>query len=124
MCMELILTKYLDTNMVTSNTMGFRVNIDNHMWFCSHGLGFSNLKTISEGQWIDIWPQRAAQRYMWSTMVTLNPMLLEDPILRLYILMRSNLEYIKYMDHIMMSSNHMGIRVIMGDHMCFGRYVV
>ena len=31
MCMELILTKYLDTNMVTSNTMGFRVNRDNHM---------------------------------------------------------------------------------------------
>ena len=61
---------------------------------------------------------------MWSTMMTLNPMLLEDPILRLDILMRSNSEYIKYMDHIMMSPNHMGIRVIMGDHMCFCRYVV
>ena len=37
MCKELILTKYLDPNMVSSNTMGFRVNMGDPMYFCSCG---------------------------------------------------------------------------------------
>ena len=44
MCMELISTKYLDTNMVTSNTMGFRVKMGNPMYFYSCGYAYLNLK--------------------------------------------------------------------------------
>ena len=47
---------------------------------------------------------------MWSTMVTLNPMVLEDPILRLDILMKSNSDFIKYLHSMMMSSNPMEFR--------------
>ena len=66
-----------------------------------------------------IWPQPTAQRYMWTTMVTLNPMVLEDSMLRLDILMKSDSDFTKYLDPIMVSSNTMGFRVNMGDPMYF-----
>ena len=44
-----------------------------------------------------IWPQPTAQRYMWSTMGTLNPIVLEDPMKRSDILMKSDSDFTKYL---------------------------
>ena len=64
-----------------------------------------------------IWTQPTVQRYMWSTMVTRNPMVLEDIMVRSDILMNPNYMFIKYINPNMVSSNTMGIRVNMVDHM-------
>ena len=109
-------TKYLHPIIVSSNTMRFRVNTGDHMCFCSCGKGILNLKHTSGGQSIVIWPQPMAQRYMWSPMWALNPIVLEDSMPRLDLLMKSNLVSTKYLDPIMMSSN---TRVNLGDYMCF-----
>ena len=64
-----------------------------------------------------IWPQPTAQRYVWSTMGTLNLMVLENSMFRLDFLMKSNSDFTKYLDTIIMSSNTMGFRDTMVDHM-------
>ena len=56
---------------------------------------------------------------MWSTMETLNPIVLEDSMLRLDFLMEFKSVFTKYLDSIMVSSITMGSRVNSGDHMCF-----
>ena len=62
-------------------------------------------------------PQPMLQRDMWSTMVILIPMVLEDTLVMLYILMKSDYVFIKYLDPNMVSSNTMGFRLNMVDHM-------
>ena len=57
------------------------------------------------------------QRDMWSTMLTLNPMVLEDTILVSRYLMAMKSNFIKMSNLTMMYSNTMGIRVTMVDHM-------
>ena len=89
--------------MVSTNTIGFRVTLVSHMCFCSHGLSFFNLNQTSGGHCQE--PQPTSQRYMWSTMVTLNYMVLEVTMLRLNIFMKSDFMFIKYLDTIMVSSN-------------------
>ena len=56
-------------------------------------------------------------RDMWSTMVTLIPMVLEDTLVMLYILMKSDYVFIKYHDPNMVSSNTIEFRVTMVGHM-------
>ena len=56
---------------------------------------------------------------MLSTIMTLNPMVLEDPRLRFDILMKSDLVFIKYLNPTMVFSNTMGFGVNLGDNMCF-----
>ena len=51
-----VLTRYLDPNMVYSNTMGIRVNMVDYMSLCSHGLSFMNINKISRGHGIANWP--------------------------------------------------------------------
>ena len=57
------------------------------------------------------------QKDMWPSMVTLNPMVLEENMLVLDIFIKSNYVLTRYFDPIMMSSNTMGIRVTMVYHM-------
>ena len=57
------------------------------------------------------------QRDMWSTMVTPIPMVLEYIMVRLNILVKSDYMFIKYINPNMVSSNTMGFRVNMVDHM-------
>ena len=46
---DYVLPKYLNLNMVYSNTMGIRVNMVDHMSLCSHGLSFMNINKSSRG---------------------------------------------------------------------------
>ena len=55
---------------------------------------------------------------MWSTMVTLNPMVLVDTKVMLDILIKSDYMSIKYLNHNMVLTNTMGFRVTTRDHMC------
>ena len=57
------------------------------------------------------------QRDMWSTMVTLIPMVLEYIMVRLNILVKSNYMFIKYINPNVVTTHTMGFRVNMGDHM-------
>ena len=41
--------KYINPNMVYSNTMGIRVNLVDHMSLCSHGLSFMNINKTPRG---------------------------------------------------------------------------
>ena len=66
-----------------------------------------------------IWPQPTAQKYMWYTMGTLNPMVLEDPMLRVDILMKSKSDFIKMSNLNLESYSTMGFRVTMVGHMYF-----
>ena len=63
------------------------------------------------------WLQPTLQRDMWSTRVTLNPMVLEDTMVVVEILMKSDYMLTRYNDPNMVSSNTMGFRVNMVDHM-------
>ena len=63
------------------------------------------------------WLQPTLQRDMWSTMMTLIPMVLEDTIVVVEILMKSDYMLTRYNDPNMVSSNTMGFRVTMVDHM-------
>ena len=58
------------------------------------------------------------QRDMWSTMVTLIPMVLEYIMVRLNILVKSDYVLTKDLDPTMVYSNTMGIRVITVYYMC------
>ena len=60
-----------------------------------------------------------SQRFMWSTMVTLNSMVLEDTMLRLNILMKLDLVFINYLYTNMVSTNTIGFRVTLVYHMGF-----
>ena len=55
---------------------------------------------------------------MWSTRVTLNPMVLEDTMVKLKFLLKSDFMFIKYLDPIMVPTDTMGFRVTMVDTMC------
>ena len=57
------------------------------------------------------------QKHMWSPMVTLNPMVLEDTMSGSRYLVESKLDFIKKSNLNMESSNTMGFRAHMGDHM-------
>ena len=54
---------------------------------------------------------------MWYTMVTLIPMVLEVTIVLLNIMEKSDYILTRYFDPIMVSSNTMGFRVTLVDHM-------
>ena len=54
---------------------------------------------------------------MWASMVTLSPMVLEETMLLFDIFTKSDYVFTRYFDLIMMSSNTMGTRVTMVDHM-------
>ena len=54
---------------------------------------------------------------MWSIMVTLNPMMLEDTMIVLEILMKSNYMLTRYTVPNMFPTNTMGFRVTLVDHM-------
>ena len=55
---------------------------------------------------------------MWSTMVTLNTMVLVDTKLMVYIMLKSDYMFIKYPDPNMVPTDTMGFRVTTGNHMC------
>ena len=82
--------------MVLTKTIVFRVTLVYHMCFCSHGLSLFNLNPTSGGHCLAKEPQPTAQRYMWSAMVTMNPMVLEDTMLRWNILIKSNFSLINF----------------------------
>ena len=71
-------TRYTDPNMFSTNTMGLDLNL------------------TCKGHCIAKWLQPALQRDMWSTRVTLNPIVLEDTILVVEILMKSNYMLTRY----------------------------
>ena len=48
------------------------------------------LDNITLGHGMAVWPQPTAQRHSWSSMVTLNPMVLEDSLVMFDILMKSS----------------------------------
>ena len=54
---------------------------------------------------------------MWYTMVTLNPMVLEDTIMVVEILMKSDYLLTRYNDPNMFPTNTMGFRITLVDHM-------
>ena len=60
---------------------------------------------------------------MWSTMVTLNPMVLVDTKLMVDIMLKSDYVFIKYLDPNMVPFNTMWFRVTTVDHMCICSYV-
>ena len=53
---DYVLPKYLNLNMVYSNTMGIKVNMVDHMSLCSHGLSFMDINKTSRGHGIANWP--------------------------------------------------------------------
>ena len=64
---DFMFIKYIDTNMVSTNTIGFRVTLVYHKGFCSHGFSFFYQKHTSGGHCLAKEPQPTAQRYMWTT---------------------------------------------------------
>ena len=63
------------------------------------------------------------QRDMWSTIVTLNPVVLEDTMVVLDIMVQSNYMVTRYIDPKIFPTNTSGLRVNMVDHMflrCYG----
>ena len=63
------------------------------------------------------WLQPTLQRDMWSTMMTLIPMVLEDTMVVVEILMKSDYMLTRYTDPNMFLTNTMGFRVALVDHM-------
>ena len=114
---DYVLTKYLDP-MVPTHTMGFRVTTVDHMCLCSHGLMSLNLNVASRSYGMAKWPLPTEKRYMWSTVVTLNPMVLVETMVLLDILMKSDYVLTKYIDPNMVPTYTMGFRVTTVDHMC------
>ena len=55
-----MLTQYLDTNMVPTNTIGFTVTVMDHMCFCICGLGFLDPNLTSNCYSMAKWPQPMA----------------------------------------------------------------
>ena len=58
------------------------------------------------------------QRHMWSTMVTLNPMVLVDTKLMVDIMFKSDYRFIKYLGPNLVPTDTMEFRVTMVDNMC------
>ena len=115
---DYVFTKYLDPSMVSTYTMGFRVTTVDHMCLCSHGLMSLNLNLASRSYGMAKWPLPTEKRYMWSTVVTLNPMVLVETMVLLDILMKSDYVLTKYLDPNMVPTYTMGFRVTTVDHMC------
>ena len=74
-----MMKKYLGPNMVPTYTMGFRINMVDHMSLYKHGLSLFDLNLTSRGHSISKWLQTTEQRHRWFTLVTLNPMVLVEP---------------------------------------------
>ena len=51
---------------------------------------WERLDNITVGHGMAVWPQPTAQRHSWSSMVTLNPMVLEDSLVMFDILTKSS----------------------------------
>ena len=64
------------------------------------------------------WPLPTEKRYMLSTVVTLNPIVLVETMVLVDILMKSDYVFTKYLDPSMVSTYTMGFRVTTVDHMC------
>ena len=62
-------------------------------------------------------PYPQLQKHMWSPELTLDPMVMEDTMMGLRYLVKSDLNFIKKSNLNMESSNTMGFRVSMVDHM-------
>ena len=107
-----------DPSMVPTYTMGFRVTTVDHMCLCSHGLMSLNLNVASTIYGMAKWPLPTEKRYMLSTVVTLNPIVLVETMVLVDILMKSDYVFTKYLDPSMVSTYTMGFRVTTVDHMC------
>ena len=80
--------------------MEFRVSMGDHMCFCLSGIDFFDFQQHSRGKGMVSRPKPTAMRHMWPTVVILNLMALEYPMLKLKILMDSNLNFSKYRDRL------------------------
>ena len=62
-----------------------------HLWSINMAMvTWERLDNITVGHGMAVWPQPTAQRYSWSSMVTLNPMVLEDSLVMFDILVKSS----------------------------------